>query len=124
MSTKGTSLNFSAKELRALAIVMDVCKHYIKDSRITVAKYRNRDADGRQRRAVFLDHKTLQPICRLYLFDESKPDQIALFDQSPIIPRKAPEEDRQNIASIEDIRNFAERIRCMDEVYKRAKAKE
>ena len=123
MIAKGTSLNFSAKELRAIANVMDVCKHYIKDSRITVAKHRNRDANGRQRRAVFLDHKTLQPICRLYLFDDNGPDQIALFDRSPIVPGKAPEEDRQDIASIDDIKNFAERIRCMDEVYKKAKAK-
>ena len=69
------------------------------------------NADGRQCRAVFLDENTSQPICRLYVFDEDEPDQIALFDKSPITLGKTPEEDRQDIASVDDIHNFAERIR-------------
>ena len=121
MTTRqGAALNFSAKELHALAIVMDVCEHYIEHSRISVAQHRSDDADGRQCRAVFLDQNTSQPICRLYVFDEDEPDQIALFDKSPITLGKTPEEDRQDIASVDDIHNFAERIRCMDDAYERA----
>ena len=110
MTTRqGAALNFSAKELHALAIVMDVCEHYIEHSRISVAQHRSDDADGRQCRAVFLDQNTSQPICRLYVFDEDEPDQIALFDKSHHA-RQDSVEDRQDIASVDDIHNFAERL--------------